>query len=57
MSFDLGVTLTFKSTLGDKVLECDFVGKATTYTICGFVHENTLVGLLSSVRLHLLFHA
>jgi hypothetical protein len=42
MSFGLGVTLTFKSTLGDKVLECDFVGEATTFIICGFVHENTL---------------
>jgi hypothetical protein len=49
--------MTFKSTLGDKVLECDFVGEATTSTICGFVHENTIMGLLSSVRLHLPFHA
>jgi hypothetical protein len=42
MSFGLGVTLTFKSTLGDKVLEYDFVGEATTYIICDFVHANTL---------------
>jgi hypothetical protein len=39
------------------MFECDFVGEETIDIICGFVHENTPIGLLVGVPSHWAFYA